>query len=278
MEINDLRIFQMVAKEESISKAALKLGYAQSNISMRIKVLENELKTPLFIRNNKGITINSEGKKLLEYAEKIIKLVEEATEEFNVSKIKPSLKIGATQTISASRIPKLFALFYEKNPGVSLVLKTEKQEVLLESLAEDYIDGAFIHGEHINSKFKEVFSFKEEVVLISSKDIDYATKPIIVNTDNSCPYRSLVGKWANENSFKPTAIIEFDTLEAILNGVTEGLGASLLPRSVLPKDHNFYVYDSKTLTIKFVVNRNKKLDHSLKSFIDIAKEYIEMKR
>ena len=59
MEINDLRIFQMVACEKSISKAALNLGYAQSNITMRIKVLENELNTTLFTRNNRGVTVNA---------------------------------------------------------------------------------------------------------------------------------------------------------------------------------------------------------------------------
>lgn len=281
MEINDLRIFQMVAYEKSISKAASNLGYAQSNITMRIKLLESELKATLFIRNNKGATITSQGEKLLKYADKIIKLVDEATEEFIMPNINSKLTIGATQTISASRLPKLFALFHKRNPTISLALKTEKQELLLDKVIKGEIDGSFIYGEYTSCKCKEILSFKEEFALISSiniNDISKITTPIIVTTDTNCPYRQLLEKWFTSNNVNPATIIEFDTLESILKGVAEGLGVSLLPKSILPKNHNLYVYDLrddfKELSIKFIVNENKKFNDSLKSFIDIAKEYL----
>jgi len=195
MEINDLRIFQSVAYEKSISKAALKLGYAQSNITMRIKVLENKLSTTLFIRNNKGTMLTHNGEKLLKYADKILELVYEANEEFLPAQASSSIKIGATQTISASILPKLFSLFYEKNPEVSLILKTEKQEVLIDMLIKGELDGAFIPGEIASSKIKKVITFKEELVLVSSKSINDTNKlnaPIIVISDINCPYRKLL--------------------------------------------------------------------------------------
>lgn len=279
MEINDLRIFQTVAYEKSISKAALNLGYAQSNITMRIKLLENELKTALFIRNNKGVTITSHGERLLKYADKIIKLVDEATAEFLTPNLNSKLRIGASQTISASKLPKLLALFNEKNPLISLVLRTSKQQTLLDSLINNEIDGAFIYHQNIVPEVKEVFSFTEEIALISTvniRDTSNINIPIIVTTDNKCPYCRLLEKWFNINNSKPKAIIEFDTLEAILKGITEGLGASLLPRSILPNNHNFYVYNLgenfNELKIKFVVNKNINISDSLKSFINIAKQ------
>jgi len=65
-------------------------------------------------------------------------------------------------------------------------------------------------------------------------------------------------------------------LESILNGVKSGLGVSLLPKSILPKNNDFHVYDLgedfKKLKLKFVVNDHVKLNASLKSFIDISKE------
>ncbi|WP_411168337.1 LysR family transcriptional regulator [Clostridium sp. MB05] len=281
MEINDLRIFQMVAYEKSISKAALNLGYAQSNITMRIKLLESELKTTLFIRNNKGAIITSQGEKLLKYADKIINLVDEAYEEFIIPKINCKLKIGATQTISASQLPKLFTLFHEENPTISLELKTEKKEALLDNLIKGDLDGAFIYDNYTSAQVMEVFSFKEEFALISSINIDDTsniTAPIIVATDGNCPYRNILKKWFTINNAKPTNIIEFDTLEAILKGISEGLGVSLLPKSILPKKHNFNVYDLKDyfneLTIKFVVNKNIQINDSLKSFIAISNKYI----
>ena len=49
MELRDLQIFQSVADQGSVSSAAKELNYVQSNVTARIKQLENELKTPLFI-------------------------------------------------------------------------------------------------------------------------------------------------------------------------------------------------------------------------------------
>lgn len=49
-----LKVFQAVAEEGSISKAAQSLNYVQSNVTARIQQLEQELKTPLFYRHSRG--------------------------------------------------------------------------------------------------------------------------------------------------------------------------------------------------------------------------------
>ncbi|WP_160679927.1 LysR family transcriptional regulator [Clostridium sp. C8-1-8] len=280
MEINDLKIFQTVAYEKSISKAALKLGYAQSNITMRIKHLENRLNTTLFIRNNKGTIITPSGERLLKYADKILQLFDELDAEFVTDKHPNTIKIGATQTISAAILPKLFSLFYEKNPEVSLVLKTEKQKTLLDMVLEDELDGAFISGEFSSSKIKEVFTFKEELALVASKEIDDINKltcPVIVASDINCPYRRLLQKWLIGKNSK-AAVLEFDSLESIIRGIGEGLGISLLPKSILPKDNKFFIYhledDFRELEVKFVVNNGLKINSLVKSFIDISNDYI----
>lgn len=281
MEINDLIIFQTVAYEKSISKAALKLGYAQSNITMRIKLLENSLNTTLFIRNNKGTIITSNGEKLLKYADKILELINEVNNEFLPSKISSIIKIGATQTISASILPKLFSLFYEKNPEVSLIIKTDTQKFLSDMIIKNELDGAFISGEISSSKIKKVITFKEKLALISSiniDDINNLPAPIIVNSDPDCPYRKLLQKWLVKNNYDSDAIIEFDSLESILRGIDEGLGISLLPKSILPKNNNFFIYDLKDefdeLEIKFIINKNLPVNPLLKNFINIANSYI----
>lgn len=57
MESGDLRIFQAVAREGSITKAAQVLNYVQSNVTNRIQYLEAQLKIPLFRRSNRGMTL-----------------------------------------------------------------------------------------------------------------------------------------------------------------------------------------------------------------------------
>lgn len=78
MDIKDLTVFKKVAEEGSISKAAKSLSYVQSNVTMKIKQLEDELGVPLFYRNGKGVTLNSNGEILLTYTRKILDLTEQS--------------------------------------------------------------------------------------------------------------------------------------------------------------------------------------------------------
>lgn len=75
MESGDLRIFQAVAREGSITKAAQMLNYVQSNVTNRIQYLEAQLRIPLFRRSNRGMTLTPAGENLLGYADKILTLL-----------------------------------------------------------------------------------------------------------------------------------------------------------------------------------------------------------
>ena len=57
MELSDLRIFQAIAEESSISGAAKRLDYVQSNVTTRLRKLEEELGVLLFYRSVKGMTL-----------------------------------------------------------------------------------------------------------------------------------------------------------------------------------------------------------------------------
>jgi DNA-binding transcriptional LysR family regulator len=73
MDSNLLKVFVEVANEKSISKAAINLEFAQSNVTSRIKQLEKSLETTLFYRVPKGVILSKEGEKLYPYALEIVK-------------------------------------------------------------------------------------------------------------------------------------------------------------------------------------------------------------
>lgn len=85
MESSDLKIFQAVAREGSITKAAQVLNYVQSNVTSRIQQLEAQLNVPLFRRSNRGMTLTSAGENLLEYADTILTLLDEAVKSTQYS-------------------------------------------------------------------------------------------------------------------------------------------------------------------------------------------------
>jgi len=121
VELNDLRIFRAVAEYGSVSKAAMELGYVQSNVTARIKLLEKELHTALFYRHKRGMVLNPEGKRLLEHTREILARAEEIKQIF-ADQSAPSgvLDIGIVETVTA--LPDILSAYYEKYPQVELSL------------------------------------------------------------------------------------------------------------------------------------------------------------
>ena len=130
MESNELRIFRAVAREGSITKAALSLGYVQSNVTARIRQLETELKTPLFYRQ-RGMVLTPAGEHLLTYAEQILHLLDEAEHAFRQTGV-PSgtLSIGAYHSLSSLHLPEVLVRYHQAYPDVELSLFSGASEEL----------------------------------------------------------------------------------------------------------------------------------------------------
>lgn len=239
MESADLRVFLAVAREGSITKAAARLGYVQSNVTARIQQLEAELQTVLFHRHNRGMKTTSSGDNLLMYAERVVSLLEEASRAMTVSS-EPSgpLRLGSLQTTAAVRLPELLTAYHRKYPDVALSLTTGQSRELIEKVLHYELDGAFVALHDRNADIHAVPVFEEERLIVSEQGIqtldEALTKPILVFS-SGCSYRELLEEWLRSRGIFAFNVMEFGTLEAIIGGVTAGLGISLLPKSVISR-------------------------------------------
>lgn len=67
MNHTTLQMFKIVAEEQSVTKAAQRLGRVQSNITTRIQQLEDDLGVALFVRDSKKMILSPEGESFLSY-------------------------------------------------------------------------------------------------------------------------------------------------------------------------------------------------------------------
>ncbi|MED4155794.1 LysR family transcriptional regulator [Priestia aryabhattai] len=273
MESQDLRIFKCVAEEKSLSKAAEVLGYVQPHISQRIKNLEEELGTKLLTRTNRGVTLTDEGEALFNYAQRILLLMEEAKAEVNPNKFRTSLIIGASQTVSAIKIPSLFSSFLKEHRNIEVKLKTDRKQVLQEMLSYGEIDGLFLSGTYNEAQFERVYRYAEKMVLIlpTDEDIEEKAPPtLLLNSDVNCIYRNRLLAFAKEYHTHKANMMEFDSLEAILQGVRDGLGMSVVPASVVNSRGDMkrieYQELAEDVQIDFIVKKGKQRSQSLKKF------------
>ncbi|MGN7651423.1 LysR family transcriptional regulator, partial [Acinetobacter baumannii] len=99
MDIAQLKMFQTVVECGTMAKASMQLHCVPSNITTRIKQLEEELGAPLFYREGKALKLTPSGEIFLDYCHKILALCDEAKRSIHPD-APPSgpLKIGAIES------------------------------------------------------------------------------------------------------------------------------------------------------------------------------------
>lgn len=233
MHIKDLEVFQTVAEEGTITKAAEKLNYVQSNITSRIKKLEQTLNTPLFNRHRRGMNLTPEGKKLLTYSEKILYLSTEMKKGLQ-SKEEPSgkLEIGSVETVI--QLPYILNMYNNQYTNVDLSLYTGVTEKIRQDVLNHKLDGAFVIETDHHPDLVAHHVVEEELVLISDRKTsswDDLKKAPFLCFSEGCAYRERLKDWYRDQNIHPTKIMELGSFETILSSVAIGLGVTCVPRS-----------------------------------------------
>ncbi|MHC9001523.1 LysR family transcriptional regulator [Enterococcus bulliens] len=185
MELNDIKMFYEVAQTNSVSQAAQNLGYTQSNISKRIKCLEEEIDQRLFERNNKGMHLTSAGQEFIPYAQKLITAYLEIEEHFLKLPLKTLL--GATQTITHSYLEKLFV-----DPTYTIF--TAPISTLTTRLLAGTLDFILINQPLTDPAVKLIQTWEEALCFTQSQTADglFHERTFIVNREPTCPYRKAI--------------------------------------------------------------------------------------
>ncbi|MBN1903537.1 MAG: LysR family transcriptional regulator [Deltaproteobacteria bacterium] len=119
MELRNLKAFLTVARLLNFRKAAEMLNYAQSSVSAQIRILEEELGKSLFQRMGRAIVLTDAGQELLQYAQKITALEQEAMGAVTGTKSRQGrISLRIPQTIGSCFLPDILAGFYKDHPNV----------------------------------------------------------------------------------------------------------------------------------------------------------------
>lgn len=199
MDIDDLRILSAIAKNGSMNRAAVELYMVQSNVTARVRQLEDELGVPLFVRHSRGVTLSDAGRRLLSYSGPIDALFQEAMASVKENGIpKGALRIGSLdQTLSLHLSPAL-AQYTARYPAVALTITTGNTSDLIEQVLDQSLDCAFVLGPVGRSGLREEPLFWDELVLATGpafRTIEELKQPRDVKAivrSEGCSYRKLL--------------------------------------------------------------------------------------
>ena len=126
MDSRQLEYFVAVAEELSFTRAAHRLFTVQSTVSAAIRALEADLKTTLFDRSTRRVTLSDAGQALLPEAKAALEAIDRAravVEEASTG-LRGSVRIGTMTRLGLVDLAELLGAFYQRYPLVEVQLTT----------------------------------------------------------------------------------------------------------------------------------------------------------
>lgn len=239
MDLSDLRMFRAVAETGGVTKAAARLHRVPSNVTARIKKLESDLEVELFARAGKRMQLSPKGKVLLDYANRLLGLADEARQAMHDSTPRGVLRLGAMESTAAIRLPSLLGEFRATYPDISIQLATGAPRPLTNKVLEGSLDAALVAEPVSETALDRVLAFVERLVLIGPGDHAPIRSPsdlregTLLAFEPDCPHRQRLEAWCARSQWAPRQIIEVGSYHAILGCCAAGMGVALIPAAVL---------------------------------------------
>jgi LysR family transcriptional regulator, cell division regulator len=240
MDTRDLTTFAAVARLGGMGRAARQLNTVQSNVTQRVRHLEEELGVALFERSHSGARLTAAGERLMPYADRVGALLAEAGRAARDDGAPHgTLTVGSLETTAALRLSPLLASYAKAHPGVDLVLRTGTTAELVERVFARELEGAFVCGPITHPELVATPCFEEQLALLSAPTAR-SIPALLARPDlrliilrSGCSYRQRLEEMLARRGVVGLRRLEFGTLEAILGAVAAGLGITLLPRAMV---------------------------------------------
>jgi DNA-binding transcriptional LysR family regulator len=239
MDLVELHIFKTVAEQGGITKAAAALHRVQSNVTTRVKQLEDRVGAKLFHRQGRRLVLSSEGKVLLAYADRMLRLSDEAQAALKGHGPHGVFKLGTLESTAATRLPPVLARYHRGYPAVRLELVTGTSGALVDRVLRGEIEAAFVAEPFAEKNLETQHVFTEELVLITPKGHRPVTRPqdiderIVLGFTTGCSYRRRLESWLGRSSIVAERVMEYGSYHAITACVAAGAGIAVVPKSVL---------------------------------------------
>lgn len=169
MDTEVIRTFLEIVVQRNFGAAAEKLHVAQTTVSARVKLLEERLGRPLFIRNKTGATLTPAGEQLLRYAPTFVQLWERARHQVALPPNKQAvLAVGGELSLWNPLLLEWLIWMRQAAPEIALRTKVGIAEDLNTQVAEGVLDIAVLYSPQHRPGLEIELLFEETLVLVTT--------------------------------------------------------------------------------------------------------------
>jgi DNA-binding transcriptional LysR family regulator len=243
MNFSQLHSFVALADTGSFTETAYTTHLTQSAVSHALSALERELGVTLLERNNKGVVaLTGVGRSLLPHARALLAHAEALEQGARAARglLKGNLRLGSIPPVSSPLLAGVLAHFHQQYPDIDVVLFEGTFQEVEEWLGSNVIDAGFV--QHPTKGVESTYLATDELhVFVANEHRLHSRASVTVGDlrDESLIVRPAgcdVPAIFEHQGEKHRPHIRYQASEGstILAMVREGLGITILPRTMLP--------------------------------------------
>ena len=243
LEIDLLRALVAVAANESFTQAAAFLGRTQSAVSMQIKRLEEIVGLRLFERTKKSVKITAEGETLLVYANRMLRMNDEALSRLMAPDADGLVRLGAPDDYATCLLPTVLSSFSKAHPLVRLEVSCDNGIDLLRLLDSGKLD--LVLATHPVSDIAGQVIRREPLhwVAVPGFAHDEAEPLPLILYQQGCVCREIALRALDSMEVAWRVAYSTRSIALIQNAVASGSGVTVMEASTIPDD--FEILDGR---------------------------------
>ncbi|KRE82539.1 hypothetical protein ASG89_14910 [Paenibacillus sp. Soil766] len=242
-----MKTFVTVMEEKSFSKAALKLGYVQSTVTMHISQLEQTLGQALFTRLPRGVELTAAGREVAPFAYRFLQLGESLQEKLvSLQEPKGVVRLRALESFCVPHLPMMLPTLFERFPQIQLQLETGFQRDIMQEVSAYRVDLGIVPRDPKVRNLTFIPLLADELVWIGAPTLvkrielegwEAIAQTQVIGFGSRCIYQSLASQvLMTDKGLATFTEMAFDSTEMLKQTMMCGMGLSLLPVTSVRKE------------------------------------------
>ncbi|RDE18767.1 LysR family transcriptional regulator [Motiliproteus coralliicola] len=288
MDLRKLRIFVEVARHGSFSGAARALPLAQPAVSVAVQKLEQELDLLLFHRHDRRISLTSEGKVLLQHAQRMLEDLRQAQLEMDELKglRKGEVRIGIPSMLGTYYFPELLMAFKQRYPQLKLSVEEAGARDIQQMIDAGELDMGIIVREQLPESLEAELFLREQMVVCLPPEHPLAAQPSVsfeqffaeplVLFKPGYFHRAFIDRLAQQTEYPMQIEFETNLIPLIRKIVGKGFGITTFLAMVAEGDSELAARpfsEPVWLDLCIAWKRGAYLSHADRSFVEFLLEH-----
>jgi len=288
MELDQLKLFADLVREQSFTRVAERNFLTQPAVSLRIQKLEEELDVRLVERTTRKVIVTEEGRILHDYAREILRLVDEARTVLQErrGKMVGSVRLATVHSVGLHELPIFLKAFINQYPHVSLHVDYQVSDMVYHLVSEGDVDLGVIAYPEPRPHLVTIPFFEDELVVICNPDHPLAAQdsarlrdlhdaPFIAFQEG-IPTRRAIDAVLKRHGVRIQIRMQCDNIEVLKKMVEVGLGISVAPAFAVQQEVRHGTLKCLPISnysfkrpLALIYRKGKTLSRPLQAFIDL---------